>query len=188
VGSVVAFISISLDGFIEGPQRQIDWHRVDQEFHEHVNDVLRRMAAFLDGRTTYQLMAEFWPTADADPDATPFVVDFARIWRDMPKVVYSRTLTSAGWNTTIRRDIDADEVRALAAQGDVTIGGADLITEFRERDLVDEYRIYVHPVLIGRGKRLFPDIDAKADLRLLESRVFGNGVVLLHYARAGSSA
>jgi dihydrofolate reductase len=188
VGHVVAFMSISLDGFIEGPERQIDWHRVDEEFHTHVNDVLRRMAAFLDGRTTYELMAQFWPTADADPDATPVVADFARIWRDMPKVVYSRTLTSAGWNTRIRRDIDAREVRQLAEGGDVTVGGADLITAFRARDLVDEYRIYVHPVLIGRGKRLFPDSDAMADLRLLESRVFGNDVVLLHYGRANSTA
>jgi dihydrofolate reductase len=188
VGNVVAFISISLDGFIEGPERQIDWHRVDEEFHEHVNDALRRMAAFLDGRTTYELMAQYWPTADADPDATPFIVDFARIWRDMPKVVYSRTLTSAGWNTVIRRDIDAHEVRELAEGGDVTVGGAEVITAFRELDLVDEYRIYVHPVLIGRGKRLFPDSDFASDLRLLGSHVFGNGVVLLHYARASSTA
>jgi dihydrofolate reductase len=188
VGAVVASMSISLDGFIEGPQRQIDWHRVDEELHQHFNDTLRPMAAFLDGRRTYELMAEFWPTADADPDVTPSMADFAAIWRDMPKVVYSRTLTSADWNTTIRRDIDAGEVRELAVRGDVAVGGAELITAFRERDLVDEYRVYVHPVLIGRGKRLFPESDAASDLRLVASRVFGNGVVLLHYARASSTA
>jgi len=188
VGVVVAFMSISLDGFIEGPQQQLDWHRVDEDLHRHFNDALRPMAAFLDGRTTYELMAGFWPTADADPDASPSVADFARIWRDMPKVVYSRTLPSAGWNTTIKRDIDADEVRELASHGDVTVGGAGLIRAFRERDLVDEYRVYVHPVLIGRGTRLFPDSDLTADLRLAGSRVFGNGVVLLHYARASSTA
>jgi dihydrofolate reductase len=181
-------MSISLDGFIEGPQRQIDWHRVDEELHQHFNDTLRRMAAFLEGRRTYELMAGFWPTADADPEATPSVVDFARIWRDTPKVVYSRTLQSADSNTTIRRDIDADEVRELASHGDVAVGGAGLITAFRERDLVDEYRVYVHPVLIGRGTRLFPDSDAGSDLRLVDSHVFGNGVVLLHYARASSTA
>ena len=188
MGVVVAFMSISLDGFIEGPQQQLDWHRVDEDLHRHFNDALRPMAAFLDGRTTYELMAGFWPTADADPDASPAVADFARIWRDMPKLVYSRTLPSAGWNTTIRRDIDADEVRELASHGDVTVGGAGLITAFRERDLVDEYRVYMHPVLIGRGTRLFPDSDLTADLRLAGSRVFGNGVVLLHYARASSTA
>jgi dihydrofolate reductase len=97
-------------------------------------------------------------------------------------------MASVGPNATIRREIDADEVRKLAAEGDVVVGGADLITEFRERDLVDEYRVFGHPVLIGRGKRLFPQVDAGADLRLVDTHRFGNGVVLLHYLRAGSTA
>jgi dihydrofolate reductase len=184
MGSVISWMGISLDGFIEGPERQIDWHRVDDELHQHMNDDLRSMAAFVHGRVTYELMAAYWPTADEDPAASPITVDFARIWRDKPKLVYSRTLTSAGWNSTVRRSIDPAEVRALAEQGDVSVGGADLITAFRELDLIDEYRVYVHPVLIGRGKRLFPDTDAAADLRLLDTRLFGNGVVLLHYGRA----
>jgi dihydrofolate reductase len=188
LGCVVAMMSISLDGFIEGPQRQLDWHRVDEELHQHFNDVLRPMAAFLDGRVTYQLMEGYWPTADEDPAASPAVVEYAGIWRTKRKVVFSRTLQSAGWGTTIARDIDPAEVRALAEGGDVGLGGARLITAFRERDLVDEYRVYVHPVLVGRGRRLFPDSDATADLELAESRTFGNGVVLLRYGRAGSAA
>jgi dihydrofolate reductase len=185
---IVVQMSVSLDGFFEGPGGDIGWHQVDEELHQHFNDVIAPMGGFLSGRVSHELMAAYWPTADQDPTASGPEREFARIWRDMPKIVYSRTLTSAGWNTMIRRDIDENEVRALAAQGDVTIGGADLITQFRERDLVDEYRIYVHPVLIGRGKRLFPDSDAMADLRLLDSRVFGNDVVLLSYGRASSTA
>ena len=188
MGSVVAWMGISLDGFIEGPERQIDWHRVDAEFHQHANDSLRPMVAFLQGRVTYELMDAYWPTADADPDAAPEIVDFAQIWRATPKVVFSRTLTSVDANATIRTSIEPDEVRALTEAGDVTVGGADLIAAFRALDLVDEYRVYVHPVLIGRGKRLFPDSDAADDLRLVQSRTFGNGVVLLHYARASSTA
>lgn len=109
------FISGSLDGFIEGPDREIDWHLVDDELHSHFNEQLASMGAFLSGRVTYELMAGFWPTADSDPSSTGPVADFARIWRDMTKVVYSRTLKKAGWNTTIVREVVPDEVRALKA-------------------------------------------------------------------------
>jgi dihydrofolate reductase len=186
MGNIVVFMSVSLDGFIEGPDHRIDWHRVDDELHRHFNDELRPMAVFLHGRTTYELMADFWPTADADPANAGPVAEFAGIWRDKPKVVFSRTLDHAGWNTRILRNVDADEIRDLAAEaeGDLSLGGADLAAAFRELDLVDEYRIYVHPVLVGRGTPLFRGADAETGLRLIESRAFGNGVVLLHYARA----
>jgi dihydrofolate reductase len=182
---IVAMTSVSLDGFIEGPNREIDWHLVDEELHQHFNDQLGAMGAFLDGRVTYELMAGYWPTADTDPASTPPEVEFARIWRDMPKIVFSRTLEKAGWNTTIKRAVVAEEIEALKAQpgGDLALGGADLTAEFRRLDLVDEYRIYVHPVLIGRGKPLFRDADGRTKLRLVESRSFSNGVVLLRYER-----
>ncbi|MFC3575896.1 dihydrofolate reductase family protein [Streptomyces yaanensis] len=188
---IVLMMSVSLDGFIEGPNREIDWHRVDDELHQHFNDVLAEMGAFLSGRVTYQLMAGFWPTADADPNRTGPVVEFARIWRNMPKVVFSRTMQHAAWHTTIVRDVIADDILALKAQdgGDLALGGADLAAEFLRQGLVDEFRVYVHPVLIGRGKPLFPEAEAEAlpDLRLIDSHRFGNGVVLLHYERAGAS-
>jgi dihydrofolate reductase len=188
MGKVVVFMSVSLDGFIEGQGQRIDWHRVDDELHRHFNEQLRDMGGFLHGRVTYDLMAAFWPTADADPANAGAVAEFAGIWRDKPKIVYSRTLEHAGWNTKIAHDVAPGEVRALTAEvGDVSVGGADLVSAFRELDLIDEYRVYVHPVLVGRGKRLFADADAETDLELLESRAFGNGVVLLRYARAGAS-
>ena len=84
---IVMSLSVSLDGFFEGPDGEIDWHLVDDELHEHFNAELSRMGAFLDGRRTYELMAEFWPTADQDPASSAPMVEFARIWRDMPKIV-----------------------------------------------------------------------------------------------------
>jgi dihydrofolate reductase len=186
MGRVIVFMSISLDGFIEGPGQRIDWHRVDDQLHRHFNEQLRGMGAFLHGRVTYELMAGFWPTADADPANAGPVAEFAGIWREKPKIAYSRTLDHAGWNTRIAREVVPAEVSALTAEvGDVSLGGADLAAAFRELDLIDEYRVYVHPVLVGRGKRLFADADAETDLDLRESRVFGNGVVLLRHARAG---
>jgi dihydrofolate reductase len=106
-------MSVSLDGFIEGPDREIDWHRVDAELHRHFNEVIRKFGGLLDGRVTHEPMAGFWPTADQDPGSTAEVAEFAAIWRDIPKFVYSRTLERADWNTTIVRDVVPDEVRAL---------------------------------------------------------------------------
>jgi dihydrofolate reductase len=185
VRKIVVSMSVSVDGYMEGPDRDIGWHLVDEELHDHFNEWLAGMGAFLEGRVTYELMAGFWPTADADPASTRPMVEFARIWRDMPKIVYSRTLEHADSNTTIVRDVVVDEVLALKAEpgGDLVLGGADLAATFRKHDLIDEYRIYVHPVLIGAGKPLFAPSDARTDLRLVDTRVFGNGVVLLHYER-----
>jgi dihydrofolate reductase len=182
---IILMMSVSLDGFFEGPDRELDWGLVDDELHRHFNEQLGSMGAFLDGRVTYELMAGFWPTADKDPSSTEPVVEFARIWRDMPKIVYSRTLERADWNTTVVRDVVPEEVMELKAQpgGDMVLGGADLAAAFMRHDLIDEYRIYVHPVVLGRGKLLFPQSDAKIDLRLVEMRAFGNGVVLLRYQR-----
>ena len=181
---IVLMMSVSVDGFFEGPDREIDWHLVDDELHGHFNQLLGAMGAFLDGRVTYELMAAFWPTADADPSSTGPMAEFARIWRDMPKIVYSRTLQRADWNTTIVRDVVAEEVMKLKSQpgGDLALGGADLAAAFMRHDLIDEYRLYVHPIVLGQGRPLFPP-DAKIDLRLAETRTFGNGVVLLRYQR-----
>jgi dihydrofolate reductase len=186
---IILMMSVSVDGFIEGPERQIDWHMVDDELHRHFNEQLRTMGGFLNGRVTYELMAGFWPTADSDPASTAPMVEFAVIWRDMPKIVFSRTLERADWNTTIARDVTVEEMMALKAQpgGDLALGGADLAAAFRRHDLIDEYRLYVHPVLIGRGKPLFQESDAMTGLRLLGTRTFGNGVVLLRYLHAGAS-
>ena len=100
---IILIMSVSLDGYIEGPNREIDWHLVDDDLHSYFNELLKGMGAFLSGRVTHELMAGFWPTADTDPSSTGPMVEFARIWRDMPKIVYSKTLDRAGWNTTVVR-------------------------------------------------------------------------------------
>jgi dihydrofolate reductase len=182
---IIFMMSVSLDGFMEGPHRELDWHLVDDELHGHFNEQLGAMGAFLDGRVTYELMAGFWPTADKDPASTAPVAEFARIWRDMPKIVFSRTLERADWNTTVARRLVVEEIMELKAQpgGDLVVGGADLAAAFMRHDLIDEYRLYVHPVIIGRGKPMFRPSDAKINVRLVETRAFGNGVVLLRYQR-----
>jgi dihydrofolate reductase len=186
---IIWMMSVSLDGFMEGPDREIDWHMVDEELHDHFNEQLATMGAFLDGRVTYELMADFWPTADEDPEAPRPVAEFARIWREMPKLVYSTTLEDAGWNTTVVRDVVAEEVLELKGRpgGDLALGGADLAAAFMRLDLIDEYRVYVHPIVLGAGKPMFPRSDASIPLRLAGTRRFGNGVVLLRYERTGAN-
>ncbi|MFI0963227.1 dihydrofolate reductase family protein [Streptomyces sp. NPDC021080] len=182
---IVLMSSVSLDGYIEGPNREIDWHRVDAELHQHFNNLVRSFGAVMSGRVTYELMAAYWPTADKDPDAAPEVIEFAGIWRNIPKVVFSRTMERGTGHTTVVREVVPEEILALKEQegGDLGLSGADLAAEFLRLGLVDEIRLYVHPVLIGAGKPLFPQSEAPTDLRLVESRTFGNGVALLRYER-----
>ncbi|CAH0257079.1 MULTISPECIES: dihydrofolate reductase family protein [unclassified Arthrobacter] len=181
---IIMVMQVSLDGFFEGLDRDISWHMVDEELHRHMNEKLAPMGAFLEGRVTYELMEGFWPTADQDPDVSPVMADFAQIWRNLPKLVYSRTLTTAGRNAAVIREVVAEEVLALKSQpgGDMALGGAELADTFRRLGLIDEYWVYVHPVLIGRGRPMFKDADSRAQLRLLETHTFGNGVALLRYA------
>ena len=185
VRQLIWMMSVSVDGYMEGPNREIDWHMVDDELHRHLNGWLGDAGGFLEGRITYELMAEFWPIADQDPAATPTVVEFARIWRDMPKIVYSRTLEKADWNATVVHDVVPAEVLAVKSEpgGDLVLGGAELGAEFARHDLIDEYRLYVHPVVIGRGRPMLRPSDAKVRLRPVETHTFANGVVMLRYAR-----
>jgi len=182
---IILMVSVSLDGFFEGPDRDISWGLVDEELHQHFNDECRAMGAFMDGRITYELMAEFWPTAEQDPDCTPVMAEFAGIWRDMPKLVYSRTLTSAEWNTTVIHDVVPEEIEQLKEQpgGDLALNGANLAATFMRHNLIDEYRIYVHPVVLGRGHPLFQSPDVRLNLTLAGTQTFGNGVVQLRYER-----
>lgn len=183
---IVLMMQLSVDGFFEGPGRDISWHRVDEELHSHFNQYIAGAGALLSGRVTHQLMAGYWPNADADPTADPVTVEFARIWRDLPKVVFSRTLQHSDWHTTLVREVVPEDIRALKAQdgGDLLLGGADLTATFLRHDLVDEFRLYIHPVVVGGGRRLFGDTNPTLGLDLLQTRTFGNGVVLLRHGRA----
>ncbi|MFD6885741.1 dihydrofolate reductase family protein [Streptomyces sp. NPDC059957] len=188
MGKIILMSQVSLDGYYEGPERQLDWGRVDEELHQHMNDEVRSAGGMLMGRVTYEQMAAYWPTAGADPAATAAERDFAGIWRSARKYVYSRTLAAeqADPKATVLREVVPEEVAALKAApgGDLTLSGADLAASFLRHGLVDEYRIYVHPVRIGRGHPLFPPSDGLVPLRLEETRTFGTGVVLLRYAPA----
>ncbi|GHF55081.1 deaminase [Kitasatospora xanthocidica] len=182
---IVLFVSVSVDGYFEGPDHDLSWHLVDDEVHTHFNRELARMGGFLSGRVTHELMASFWPTADQDPAADAPMIEFAGIWRAMPKVVFSRTLDHADWNTTVVREVTPESIAALTAGpgGDLCLSGANLAESFLAQDLIDEFRLYVHPVVLGRGTLFFRPTDHPAPLALKDTHRFTNGVTLLHYAR-----
>lgn len=176
---------VSLDGFIEAPGHDIGWTIPDDELHQHFNDEARIVTTHLYGRRMYETMAAFWPTADEDPDAPDIVAEYSRLWRNNEKIVASTTLQEVGWNSRIVRDNVVAEVAALKQQpgSDMDLGGAGLAATLIQADLIDEYRLYVHPVILGAGSPMLPALRDRLGLRLLEARTFGSGVVLLRYER-----
>ncbi len=183
MGRLTYSMSVSLDGFVETPDRSLDWVKVDEELHSLFNDEARAMSTFLYGRRMYELMTDYWPTGDSDPQSTPAMVDFARIWKDKPKVVFSRTLSEVGWNSRLVHDDAVGEVARLKAQPgfDMDVGGPTIAAALIEAGLVDEYRLYVQPVILGAGKPFFPAVTNRKALELVETRTLGNGVVYLRY-------
>ena len=182
---VIYWMSVSLDGFIETRDGKIDWTTPDEELHQFFNEEARKLSVFLYGRKTYEMMAAFWPTADQDPLAPESVVEFARIWRSMPKVVFSRTLRSAEGDTRIVSDHLVEEIESLKQDptGDLGLGGAGIAASFMKEGLIDEFLLFVRPIILGGGTPYIPPLDFPVRLRLVERRAFAGGVMLLRYQR-----
>lgn len=170
----------SVDGYINDRNGNIDWTHPDDELHQFHNDRFRDVEISLHGRRLYELMAEYWPHVPGD--ASIIERDFADLWLAKPKVVFSRTLTEVHWNSTLVSENAVEEVRRLKAGGDgvMEVGGANLAASLIPHGLVDEYHIFVSPVVLGGGTAMFPVIDNSIRLRLAETRQF-NTAVLLRY-------
>jgi dihydrofolate reductase len=176
----------SLDGYVADEEGKFDWAAPDEEVHSFVNDLERPVGTYLYGRRMYEVMRA-WETMDTGPDQPPAVQDFAKIWQAADKIVYSRTLkTASSARTRIERAFDPEAVRQLkaSARRDLTVGGPDLAAQAIKAGLVDEYQLFVTPVVVGGGKRSLPD-GIRLKLELMDERRFGNGVVHLHYRIIG---
>jgi dihydrofolate reductase len=180
---VIYSMGVSLDGFIAGPGGEIDWSAPDEELHRFHNEQTREMGAHLLGRRLYEEMA-YWETAD-DPSARDYELEFARIWKDTPKIVFSKTLEKVEGNARLVRGSVAEEVARLKEQpgNDLSVGGAGLASTFTKLDLIDEYRPFVSPVVLGGGTPYFPALDERINLELVETQTFGSRVVYLRYRR-----
>ena len=176
---------VSLDGYLTDADGNFDWATPDREVHAAVNDLERPIGTYLYGRRMYEVM-RYWETEPSGADAAAEERDYAELWRKADKVVFSRTLdTPPTARTRLVRNFDAQLVGELkrASASDLSIGGADLAEAALRAVLVDEVRMFVHPVAVGGGTRFLPD-DVRLELRLLEERAFGSGVVLLRYSVA----
>jgi len=179
---------VSLDGFIARPNGDLDWILIDEELHTFANEQAREVDTELYGRRLWEVMVAYWPTADQNPAAPAYVVEFARIWRNLPKIVFSRTLDRVEGNARLAANDLAEEIGALKAQPgrDVSIGGAELAAQALRLGLVDEVRPMVQPVVLGAGRPMFPPSERSLDLDLVETRTFGSGVVYLRYVKRGA--
>jgi dihydrofolate reductase len=169
----------SLDGFFETPDKKLDWVVTDAEFFDYAKAMLRAADTLLFGRATYEHMANYWPTAPAD--------EIADKMNNLPKIVFSRTLQKAAWNNSrLAKKNPPEEVSKLKKQAGediVVLGSATVASSLLQAGLVDEYRVILQPVLIGRGNSLFKDVTERMHLKLISARTFGSGVALLSYQR-----
>ena len=171
----------SLDGYVADRDGNFDWAEPDEEVHTYVNDLERQVGTYLYGRRMYEVLVA-WETVDL-ADQPPFIRDYAGIWRAADKIVYSTTLQAvSSARTRIERDFDPEAVRQMKASAgrDLSVGGPHLAARAIEADLVDEFHLFLTPIVVGGGTRALPD-DVPVKLELLDERRFGNGVVHLHY-------
>jgi dihydrofolate reductase len=183
--NLIYSFGVSLDGFIAGPNGGIDWSAPDEELHRFHNQQARELGAHLLGRGLYEVM-RYWETAEEEnPSAPEHELEFARIWKATPKIVFSTTLEEVEGNTRLVRDGVAEEVARLKEQPgkDLAVGGAGLASTCIKLGLVDDYRLFVSPVVLGSGTPYFPALDERIDLELVETRTFGSRVVYSRYHR-----
>ena len=176
----------SLDGYVEDAHGSIGWTAPDEEVNSYINELASSVGTYLYGRRMYEAM-EYWETAYAAHDHPQFLLDWARQWQATEKIAYSRTLAEPrSARTRIEREFDPDAVRRLKADAvhDITVNGPELAAHALRAGLVDEFQMFVCPVVLGGGKRFFPD-GVRSDLELVEERAFRKGVVALRYTVRG---
>lgn len=183
MGKLIYSLNVSLDGFVETPDHSLDWATVDEELHTWFNDQARTLDASLYGRRMYELMAGYWPTGEADPSATDAMREFAAIWKPMPKIVFSTSLEHVEHNARLVHGDVGTLLDGLRREfdGDLDVGGPNLASQFVRRGLVDEYRLVIHPVVLGAGTPFWPELNTPLRLRLVETRDFGSGAELRSY-------
>jgi dihydrofolate reductase len=183
IGRVTYSMSASLDGYIVGPDGRFDWTVPDKDVFRFWIDEIRDVGVHLMGRRLYETML-YWETAEQDQSLDDGELEWAALWKPLPKVVFSTTLSSVEGNARLASGGPAEEIERLRAEprdGDIAIGGATLAAKVAELGLIDEYRVVVYPVLVGGGIPFFARDERRVDLELVETRTFGSGVVYLRY-------
>jgi dihydrofolate reductase len=181
--SVTYSMGVSLDGYIVGPDGGFDWTAPDEDVFRFVTDEIRQVGVHLLGRRLYETML-YWETADQDPSLDDAMLEWAAIWKRLPKVVFSTTLSAVQGNARLASGglaAEIERLRAEPAEGDIAIGGATLAAQAAASGLIDEYRARVYPALVGGGIPYFPQGERRVDLELVETCTFSSRVVYLRH-------
>jgi dihydrofolate reductase len=178
-------MNLSLDGYIAAPGDDIGWSMPSDELFQWWSDQVLASSLTLYGRRLWETMSAYWPTGDQQPNATPAKIEYARRWRDTPKVVFSSTIDKVDWNTRLVTGDAVAEITRLKAEdgGPMDIVGATLAGAAMRAGLIDEYALLTAPVLVGGGTPFFAALDSWVNLNLVETRTFPEGVVLTRYER-----
>jgi dihydrofolate reductase len=181
---IIFSINTSLDGYYEGPHKELDWSIADAELHDFYSDLLGGADLLIFGRVVYQMMLDYWPNAPSDPDATPSEKRFANTLNPKPKLVYSKTLRQVGWNTQLRNTFNPQEILGLKSQPGsyILVSSAAMARVFFSHGLVDEYMPMIHPVVIGSGNAVFAGMTTLPRLETLESHRLASGAVSMRYS------
>jgi dihydrofolate reductase len=176
---LIAAINMTVDGFCD--------HTAgipDDELHQHYNELLISAGALLYGRITYQLMESFWPSVVKNPSGNKAIDEFAVLIDNVPKIVFSHSLKNVEWkNSELKREINKEEIIELKQKdgNNIFVGSPSLIVAFTQLNLIDEYQLCVHPIILGKGLPLFKRISDRIDLKLLKTKVFSSGSIILYY-------
>lgn len=178
---IMVFENVTLDGFMAGPNGELDWAIQDDEVTQYSKEGQGSTDMFLFGRVTYEMMASFWPTP-AGKSANPV---FAEVLNNSSKIVFSSTLEKADWqNTEVVKELTKDEILKLKQQPGknmLIFGSAAFVNQLTNLGLIDEYQLMINPVILGKGKPLFEDIKDRITMKLVKTKTFNNGIVLLQY-------
>ena len=183
MGKLIYSMNVSLDGFAATPDGGLEWAGVDEELHSWFNGQARTIQATLYGRRMYELMAGYWPTAEDDPAASDVEREFSRIWKATPKVVFSASLDEVDPTARLVRGEVGTVLEEIRSEfdGDLDVAGPNLAGQFVRRGLVDEFRLVVHPVVLGAGLAFWPQLDEPLSLRLTETHAFASGAEVRSY-------
>ena len=183
MGRLTFGMNVSLDGYVAAPGDELGWGEPNDEVFQWWSDRVGSTGLSLYGRRLWEMMSSSWPNVERQPTATPAEVEYSRRWMDMPKVVFSSTITDVDWNARL---VDGDAVEEIAklkseAGPDMDIGGVRLAASAMRAGLIDEYILVTYPVLVGGGKPFFAPLDNWVNLNLVESRSFPDGIRLTRY-------
>lgn len=175
---------VSLDGYIEDAGGKIDWTKPDEELHRHFNELEKNVDINFYGRRMSEAM-DFWLTADQNSKLSDYEIEYAKIWQETERIIFSKTLENVEGKAQLRREVDPDEIRRMKNKpgNNMAVGGASLASTFIKHKLIDEFRLYIHPVAVGGGKPMFP-VQERLNLEFVETQAFSGGVVMIKYRLA----